>query len=198
MAPSTRDRILAVTAELYRRQGLHDTGLKQITHTAKAPAGSVYHHFPGGKRELTAEVVRMAGREYGEAVMAILDAQPNVPDGIVASFATAAHVLETTDFLDACPIETIALEVASTDETLRVATAEVFDSWIGLLTRWFERTGLAEPTCRTLAVTYLAGLEGAFVLARSLRSTEPLTAAGASLKAATLAAWRDAEAESQT
>ena len=33
----TRDRILAATAELYRRQGMSATGLKQISAAAKAP-----------------------------------------------------------------------------------------------------------------------------------------------------------------
>ena len=45
-------------------------------------------------------------------------------------FDGAAAVLEETDYLDACPIGTVALEVASTNDRLRAATADVFDSWV--------------------------------------------------------------------
>ena len=48
--PPTRDRILYATAELFRRQGYAGTGLKQVVAEAQAPFGSLYHHFPGGKR----------------------------------------------------------------------------------------------------------------------------------------------------
>ena len=48
-------------------------------------------------------------------------------------FEGAARRCAQTDFADACPIgDGVALEVASTNEPLRVATAEVFqsaDSW---------------------------------------------------------------------
>ena len=55
-----------------------------------------------------------------------------------AVFAGAAETLEATDYEDACPIETVALEVASTDERLREATAAVFARWTEALT---ERLG---------------------------------------------------------
>ena len=50
--------------------------------------------------------------------------------GVRDCFYGAAEVLRETDYADACPIETLALEVASTNEPLRIATAEVFESWL--------------------------------------------------------------------
>ncbi|MFJ7592245.1 hypothetical protein ACIQZO_33745 [Streptomyces sp. NPDC097617] len=44
------------------------------------------------------------------------------------AFTAAAQTLRELDFADACPIATVALEVASTHEPLRRATAEVFAS----------------------------------------------------------------------
>ena len=50
--------------------------------------------------------------------------------GVRAAFIAAGRDLAATGYADACPIETLAhLEVASTPERLRLATAEVFDSW---------------------------------------------------------------------
>ena len=60
----TRERILDAGAELFRRQGYAGTGLKQLVARADAPFGSLYHHFPGGKDELTAEVIRRSAGFY--------------------------------------------------------------------------------------------------------------------------------------
>ena len=54
-------------------------------------------------------------------------------------FTGAARTLVETDFADACPIATVALEVASTNDTLRRATSDVFDGWINAATDRLER-----------------------------------------------------------
>jgi hypothetical protein len=43
---------------------------------------------------------------------------------------------------------------------------------------YFRSRGLPEPIARDVTVVLIGALEGAFVLARTLRSTEPLLAAG--------------------
>jgi AcrR family transcriptional regulator len=182
--PATKDRILDATAELFRRHGYTGTGLKQIVADANAPFGSVYHHFPGGKQQLGAEVIARAGAMYFELVAGILDAAPDLVAGVHDCFAGAAAVLTATDYADACPIETVALEVASTNETLRIATAEVFESWIvGAATR-FRAAGIDAAIARELSIMVITMLEGAFVLARAARTPEALEVAGSACVAA--------------
>ncbi len=166
----TRDRILFATAELFRRQGYNGTGLKQVVAEADAPFGSLYHHFPGGKTELGDEVIRKAGAFFQALVVAVYDEEAAPEDAIRAVFAGAGETLEATDYEDACPIATVALEVASTDDRLRQATADVFEQWTVAVT---ERLG-----DRDKALAVIAALEGAFVLCRASRSTEPMHAAG--------------------
>jgi len=188
MANDTRARILEATAELYRRQGMTATGLKQIAAAANAPFGSIYHHFPGGKEQISEEVIHAEGVRYGLLVGRQLAAVTDVVDGIPEIFASAATLLVELDYTEACSIETIALEVASTNERLRLATEAVFTGWIDGLTQWFTETGLPDDACRSLALGCLTSLEGAFVLCRSLRSTEPMIAAGLAVQDRTRAA----------
>lgn len=166
----TRDRILFATAELFRRQGYNGTGLKQVVAEADAPFGSLYHHFPGGKTELGDEVIRKAGAFFQALVTAVYDEEAAPEDAIRAVFTGAGETLEATDYEDACPIATVALEVASTDDRLRQATADVFEQWTVALS---ERLG-----DRAQALAVIAALEGAFLLCRASRSTEPMAAAG--------------------
>src|SRR5215212_465408 len=127
---TTRDRIMYASAELFRRRGYTGTGMKQIVAEANAPFGSIYHFFPGGKEQLGDEVIRMAGDFFRRLFESIADDAPDMVTGVRDFFDGAAETLRQTDYEDACPIATVALEVASTNDTLRRATAEVFESWI--------------------------------------------------------------------
>ena len=189
MAP-TRDRILDTTAELFRHHGYTGTGLKQIVAEASAPFGSIYHHFPGGKEQLGGEVIRRSGRMYFELFELIMDQADDFVSGIGDFFAGAAMTLEATDYADACPIATVALEVASTNEPLREATAEVFESWISGAAERGVAAGVEPGRARELAMVIIAVLEGAFVLCRAMRTTEPLAVAGQAARAAAADALR--------
>jgi len=175
----TRDRLVQASAGLLQRQGLTGTGIKQILTEARAPYSSLYHHFPGGKDELAEVAIRASGAQYQALVEAVWDEAPDVTSAVAAVFEGAAQTLESTDFAVACPIATVALEVASTNERLRRATAEVFDTWIASATRRLEAQGVSPRDARIVALTLISLLEGAFVLSQALRSTEPVLAAGA-------------------
>lgn len=108
----------------------------------------------------------------------MFDAAPDIVTGTLDFFAGAAAHLVETGYEDACPIATIALEVSSRSEPMREACAEVFESWIAVGAERHEAAGIAPERARELTISTIAALEGAFVLARALRSTEPLEIAG--------------------
>lgn len=174
----TRERILTTSAELFRRQGYMATGIKQIVTEAQAPFGSIYHFFPGGKEQLGAEAIRISGGLYEQLVPAVFDQAPDVVSGVRLFFAGAAAHLIESGYEDACPIATVALEISSTSETMRNACAEVFESWIEAGAGRMRAAGLPEARARELTIAMLCALEGAFVLARALRTPRPLELAG--------------------
>jgi AcrR family transcriptional regulator len=186
--PSTKDRIIASSAELFRRQGYTGTGVKQIAATASAPFGSLYHFFPGGKEQLGEEAIRSSGALYLQLFQTIALQAPDALTAVADFFNGAARTLRETDYADACPIATVALEVASTNEPLRLATADVFETWIDGASAYFAAAGIAPDAARALALSMLSLLEGGFVFSRAMRSTEPLEAAGASAVATVRAA----------
>jgi AcrR family transcriptional regulator len=188
MPTSTRARIVDASAILFRRQGYAATGVKQIVAEADAPFSSLYHFFPGGKDELAADTIHSSGGMFQQLVEAVFDSAPDVVTGVRNCFTGAAETLRQTDYADACPIATVALEVASTNEPLRQATAEVFESWIGSATDRFTAAGIGDGSARELAIGLITSLEGAFVLSRAMRSTEPLLIAGIAVAAAVEAA----------
>jgi AcrR family transcriptional regulator len=175
----TRERILDSSGELFRRQGYMGTGVKQIVAEAGAPFGSLYHFFPGGKEELGAATIRRSGLLYGLLLGEYAGPEVELVAGIRAFFEGAAETLRETDYADACPIATVALEVSSTNEELREACADVFEGWVAGGTERFVAEGISRERARELVIQTIAALEGAFVLSRALRSTEPVELAGA-------------------
>jgi AcrR family transcriptional regulator len=184
MPSDTKTRILDASAELLRRNGYIGTGMKQVAAASGAPFGSVYHHFPGGKEQLGAETIRLAGTYYQDLVTAVMAAEPDPVRAVTAAFEGAGETLRETDYADACPIATVALEVASANETLRKATAEVFEQWLDTCEKGFELAGIPPSRSRELAFMLLCLLEGAFLFSRAMRSTESMTIAGQTMAAA--------------
>jgi len=206
----TRERILDVSAELLRRHGYAGTGLKRVVTAAGAQLGSLYHFFPGGKEELAIAVIHREGQRQLEYLDGFFvppagsadsadpadstdPADPADPAAAIdAYFADTLRTLRASGFTEACPITLLALEAASDDGPLRRAVAEVFETWIDLLGRRLTGAGIPPAPARALAVTVLTEVEGAFVLARAARATEPVDVARARVVAAIRAARADA------
>jgi len=178
VATDTRERILNAGAELFRRQGFAGTGVKEIVAAASAPFGSIYHFFPGGKEQLGEEAIRSSGALYGQLIDLFFAPGADPVEATRNFFAGAAMTLIETDYADACPIATVALEVSSTSEPMRQACSEVFESWIATAAGRLGESGLEPDRSRALAISMFCSLEGAFVLARAQRTTEPLEIAG--------------------
>lgn len=178
MSTGTRERIATAMAELMRRQGYSATSVKQVAELAQAPMGSLYHHFPGGKPQIAAEALRASGAAYIQLLPLLMDPHDDLREGVRAAFASAAETIEQTDWMNMCPVATVAGEIADSEPALRAVVAEVMTSWIEQGTDYFVRRGLPSDTARDLFLAVIGALEGAFILSRTLRSAEPLHAAG--------------------
>jgi TetR/AcrR family transcriptional repressor of lmrAB and yxaGH operons len=172
----TRQRILKAASDLFRRQGYNATGLSQILAEGQAPKGTLYHHFPGGKEQLGAESVVAGAAELGALIESVLRAATDPRSALDQIAELFAVGLERSEFREGCPVATVALEAAGDSERLRVACAQAYQSWIDLLVAAFGRWGVSEGEREGLAVTVLAAVEGALLLARVQRDVAPLRA----------------------
>ena len=175
---TTRDRLLIATMHLLARQGLAGTGVKQILEQADAQFSSLYHHFPGGKDELAAEALRTAGILYQGLVESVWDEADDVVQSVRAVFNGAAQALVDSDYEDVCPIGTVAMEVASSNEDLRKATAEIYEMWVASAQRRIRKAGISVRQAEKLALSIITLLEGAFVLCRATRSPDAMLVSG--------------------
>jgi len=189
---TTRDRIVNASTELFGRHGYAGTGIKAILVASDAPFGSLYHFFPGGKEALGAEAIRVGGTTYRLLVEAFFGVGDDVVDATRRFFEGAAEMIEATNFADACPIATVALEVASVSEPMREAAAEAFESWLAVLQQRLGEVGIDSVRARELAIELFCALEGAFLLSRTTRDKTPILVAGRAATRSVEAAVRSA------
>ncbi|BBY91371.1 putative transcriptional regulator, TetR family protein [Mycobacterium gallinarum] len=181
MARSTRESILTAAAELMRHRGYAAVGMKDIAQASGAPIGSLYHHFRGGKVQIAREALINAGAAYGLLIPTLIDEYNDLGQAFEGVFAQAAQDMAATGFANMCPVASVAAEVADTVEELRETSAAVFRGWIDGGAAYFAARGLAPQLAREVTLALIGALEGAFVLARTMRDTAPLLAAGATL-----------------
>ena len=191
--PTTRERLLATTARLFRRHGYSGTGLNQVVAEAPAPFGSLYHHFPGGKTQLGVEAIALSGRGYVHLIDRVIGQAPDPFVGTERFFRLIADVLRDSGFADGCPIATVSVEIAGTEPALHNACGQVFASWRAALANHLEGW-VPEDERLALATSSLAAFEGAIILAQAERDLTILDITAAT----TVATLRAAERRTRT
>ena len=173
----TKARLAESMLELIQTSGYSGTGLNAVIDHAAAPKGSIYFHFPDGKEGLGVAAVELAAQRF-----ATLIAEAAVSAGSPAEAARSAIEALTTivgesDFRLGCPVSVVTLEMGAESERLRQACATAFESWIAPTATFLEASGLAADDARSLATVVVSTIEGAVIVARALRSTQPLVSA---------------------
>jgi AcrR family transcriptional regulator len=172
--PQARERIVAGAADMIRRRGLNATSVRELAKHAKAPLGSTYHYFPGGKQQLATEAVQFAGDAVARRLREELQAGP--AEGLRAFLSLWREIITSTDFQAGCPVLAVAVEEPATAESpaALTASAEVFTTWESLLADSLRQHGAEEQQAGQLATLIVSAVEGAVVLCRAKRSTQPL------------------------
>ncbi|MDE2364518.1 MAG: TetR/AcrR family transcriptional regulator [Hyphomicrobiales bacterium] len=180
---SQRDKIVRATADLLRRRGYAATGLAEVIETSRAPKGSLYHYFPGGKEELATAAIAYAA-ERVRITLSELAATQQTPAAILRAYGVlVAGWLAQSGFRDGCPITTTALETAPEKADLTKAARDAFAGWCGIFEERLIASGLGPERARRLSRLAIMALEGALIVARVEQSGEPILSATADVAA---------------
>lgn len=169
-ALGTRDRLLEAAIALMRRGGVSAAGINEIVKEGGIPKGSIYHFFPGGKRQILSEALA----RYSERIVAALDAalsSRSTPRAkIIALFDVFERRLEDGDFRSSCAAGTVSLDLDDDLETVRVVIAAIFTEWQQVIGRHFSFED--DRKRASFASTLLSVIEGAYLRGRAEHSTK--------------------------
>jgi AcrR family transcriptional regulator len=178
----SRAALIETAGTLFRRQGYAATGLNQILAHAGVKAGSLYHHFPGGKQELASAVVESAGADIERVLRAALAADTPVTTVVDRWLDVLAAGL-AADCRDGCPVEPIATESVHASELVRRAAARAFDGWCAAIAERLQLDGWGDAPAEETALAVVSIIEGALVLSRTSRDSSALNSAKTAVRA---------------
>jgi TetR/AcrR family transcriptional repressor of lmrAB and yxaGH operons len=164
--------MLISAAEVMRERGAAGVTIDEVLSRSGAPRGSVYHHFPQGRTQILTEALQYAG----DAITAVID-QAVDKGGIflIRQFVGFWEDMVTgSEFNAGCPVVAAAISPTDDDPPLTELAGEIFTRWRDALARAFVTDGFSQAEAASLAVMCIAALEGAVILCRSTRDTEPL------------------------
>lgn len=170
--PDHRTNLTTTAIMLFRAQGFAATGLNQIVADSGAPKGSLYHYFPGGKEELGATAVEVAGVAVADALRSIAAESVSFADFLSRYLYMVAGWLEESDFSAGCPIATVLLENAPGSESITAAGQAALDDWTDIIADVLRRDAVEDAARQARGV--LAAVEGGMLMARVQRSTAVL------------------------
>ena len=173
---SPRERIVYAAVQQLRRSGVTGTGLRQVVEDAAAPWGSLQHYFPGGKDQLVGEALSWAGEfaagRVGEHVRSMHHPSPSRLFAAIVRDWIAE--LEARDYERGCPVAAAVVDCGVTNESTRSAAERALETWRAPISAALLAMGVPRRKAASQATLMLCALEGAILLSRAERSTEPL------------------------
>ena len=170
-------RMVEAARQLIRERGYHATAISDVLERSASPRGSVYFHFPGGKTQLAVE----AAEDHAHEQVTIIDEAAGRADSarqlIEIFVGLSGDRLVSSEYSRGCGVAPLVTE-AGPEEPDEIAETgrQAFTSMIDRMAFHFVDLGLERASARQLAHATIAGVEGALVTARALRSPAPFEA----------------------
>lgn len=177
----SRDKLVRTASRLFRRKGYSGVGLAEILAEAKLPKGSLYHHFPGGKRELADAATRWAGKWLEALLNRSFGAAESFEAGALRVCEAIASAVTSETHVPACPVLSI-LQAVPIEPELRVTAQEVYGRWTDCIEAHASRFG--HPTPREAAFVLHIKLQGAWIVAFAQQSNQPFSLLAEDLRCA--------------
>ncbi|MFQ6392534.1 TetR/AcrR family transcriptional regulator [Nocardia sp. KC 131] len=166
-------QLLAGAADMIRRRGLNTTSVRELAKHARAPLGSTYHYFPGGKTQLATEAVTFAGDLTAALLARELENGP--VEGLRVFLSMWRKIVVDTNFRAGCPVLAVSIEdLPEAEAAPREAAAAAFSRWTALLIASLREHGADQADAERTATLIIAAVEGSVAMCRAERSTRAL------------------------
>ncbi|MFJ2646518.1 TetR/AcrR family transcriptional regulator [Streptomyces sp. NPDC087420] len=172
----SRQRMVEAARQLIRERGYHGTALSDVVERSAAPRGSVYYHFPQGKGQMAAEAAASHAQEQVEIINRAAAASSSAEDLVRTYFDLAREGMVSSGYQRGCAIAPLVIEASEESEGLQDATRRSFSAMVDGVAFQLIVHGVGNADARELAHAVVAGVEGAMVTSRALRSPQPFDA----------------------
>ncbi len=174
-----RALLLNGARQLLAEKGYAGMELRDVAERGKAPRGSIYHHFPGGKVQLAREAAELEGTTIRDLIERSLE-ERGVRETLFMFGEIFRRRVKNHPERIGCPVAAAALARPEDPELAAVATT-AFQSWEGPIAAALRDEGVRAKDAEAFAGLVVSTVEGALLRARAAGSQEPLDSAIAGL-----------------
>lgn len=177
---SKRDLLIHIGTAIFTQKGFSITSLDDIVAQAGVPKGSFYYYF-GTKDEFAIEVIKNYGAYFSRKIQRHLEDKKKSPLRRMKSFTKEAiEGVDRFEFKRGCLIGNLGQEMASLEESFRVALFDVINDWRDQFTACIDESKNQGEIATKVSSTELARFfwsawEGAVLCAKLEKSTRSLT-----------------------
>ena len=170
----TRKKIIDTVIELLKVKGYNGIGLQEIVNESGAPKGSLYFHFPGGKDEIVETAIKQQSENIDKLLRMLFLGAADIATAIKMVMMYSINELESSGYTKGCPIGTTVLDPVSISNTILESCAQCFSSMKDVIAERLIKDGFVAVEAEKQATFILSSLEGAIILSKAYRNTEPL------------------------
>jgi TetR/AcrR family transcriptional repressor of lmrAB and yxaGH operons len=174
-----RALLLDGARQLLAEKGYAGMELRDVAERGRAPRGSIYHHFPGGKTQLAREAAELEGATIRELIERSLQQRGLKETLTMFGEIFRRRVADHPERLG-CPVAAAALARPEDAELAAVATA-AFQSWERPIAAALRDEGVGRADAEAFAGLVVSTVEGALLRARAAGDHAPLDSAVAGL-----------------
>jgi TetR/AcrR family transcriptional repressor of nem operon len=182
-----REEIIRKGAELIHAQGFNATGLQQILQAAGIPKGSFYFYFKS-KEDFGLEIINYFNAIISAIFTRYLSDKKTLPlKRLEELFEYFEAAFQKSSYSLGCPIGNLSLELADTNERLRVHLVGVIEALIAQIELCLQEAKCDKSLPANLNTDDTArfifhGFEGAVLHMKVVKSIEPIRAFRSFLK----------------
>ena len=156
----------------------------EVAREAKAPRGSVYHYFPGGRDQLLDEAVALAAHTGRRLIERVAGAAATPAEFVEGLFTAGASWIDATSHSGGCPIAAAMFSAEVESPALQQRLRDTMQDWSKAIQDAYAKLGLTGAAARELAACTLMAFHGAMLLAKAKPTTGAFAAASRMVKAA--------------
>lgn len=174
---NSRQSVVEAAKRLLSEEGYSATSTSRLLEVSKAPRGSLYHHFPGGKAQIIAEAIQEFDQEFCALVRNSMSRTGSPLEKLQRLTHGLGRELQRREFRYSCPVSIVLVEETGNDDDatrLRNACVRILSGWAELVASYFNT--LEPEQAKKLGLQCVCALQGGWVLSRAYRSLDPLLA----------------------
>jgi TetR/AcrR family transcriptional repressor of lmrAB and yxaGH operons len=160
-----RSEILPTIGEIFREHGFEGASFAIISSRTGLGKGSLYHFFPGGKKDMAEAIISHVDDWFEQAIFHGLRTNPDPVQSIHAMFDGVETYFRGGTRM--CLLGVLAIN--GDRDLFADRIQQYFSRWIDALAIALGRVGFAEEDAQMIAIDVVISIEGALLISRGLQ-----------------------------